>query len=133
MAAITKVVPEWCQEVVDSYADDEQIKELLERLMIEPNGAGNYTLTEGMLRFKGRLVIRSKGDLKRIILQYLHDSLVGGHSGIQNTYLRVKQLFYWPKMKTEVKNFVLACDLCKRCKLENVTYLGLLQPLPVPD
>ena len=71
--------------------------------------------------------------LKRKILQALHESPLGGHSGIQNTYLRVKQLFHWPRLKTEVKDFVLACDTCKRCKYENIAYLGLLQPLPIPE
>ena len=28
---------------------------------------------------------------------------------------------------------MLSCDTCKRCKSENVAYLGLLQPLPIPN
>ena len=32
-----------------------------------------------------------------------------------------------------MKEFVLICDTCKRCKHENIAYLGLLQPLPIPD
>lgn len=67
------------------------------------------------------------------ILQSLHESPLGEHSGIQNTYLRVRQLFHWPKLKANVRGFVLACDTCNRCKHENVAYTGLLQPLPIPD
>ena len=90
MAAIMMVVPTWCQEVIDSYANDDQIREIMERPVVEPNGVRGYTLTEGMLSFKGRIIIGGKGDLKQKVLQSLHESPVGGHSGIQNTYLRVK-------------------------------------------
>jgi len=48
-SAITVVVPEWCQEVIDSYANDEQVKKTLEEVMVIPNWANGYTLTEGML------------------------------------------------------------------------------------
>lgn len=58
---------------------------------------------------------------------------MGGHSGEQNTYLRVKWVFYWPRMKSEIKGLVQACDTCKRCKSKTVAYPGLLQPLPIPE
>ena len=45
----------------------------------------------------------------------------------------MKQLFHWPKLKAEVREFMLACDPYKRCKHENVAYPGLLQPVPIPD
>ena len=52
---------------------------------------------------------------------------------MQNTYIRVKQLFFWLGLKTEVKKFIVACDICQLCKSETVAYSGLLQPLPIPD
>lgn len=33
----------------------------------------------------------------------------------------------------DVTGFVLACEVCQRCKHEQVAYLGLLQPLAIPD
>ena len=77
------------------------------------------------------MVIGKKGDLRTKILQSLHESTLGGHSGVQNTYLRVKQLFHWPRLKADVKEFVLACDTCRRCKYKNMASPGLLQPLPI--
>lgn len=58
------------------------------------------------------MVIGDEAELKGKIMQALHESLLGGHSGVQNTYLRVRQLFHWPRIKTEVKRFVIACDTC---------------------
>lgn len=67
--------------------------------------------------------------LKGKILQSLHGSPLGRHSSIQNTYHKVKQLFYWPHLKRNVMDFVMASDVCQCCKHEIVATLGLLQPL----
>ena len=67
------------------------------------------------------------------ILQALHASGIGGHSGIQATYHRVKSLFAWPKLKETVTQFVQACTVCQQAKVEHVRLPGLHQPLPVPD
>jgi len=67
------------------------------------------------------------------ILQSLHSSVVGGHSGIQSTYHRIKALFAWPKMKAFVTAFVQSCEVCQQAKSEHVRLPGLLQPLPVPE
>ena len=96
-------------------------------MTVGSGGVEGYTLVDGMLRHLGRIVIGNNEDLKKKILQ----SPLGGHFRIQNTYLRVKQLFHWPGLRTEVRKFVLGCDICRRCKTKNVAYLGLLEPLPV--
>lgn len=63
----------------------------------------------------------------------MHDSPLGGHSGQQGTYHRLKQCFYWQGMKRDVIAFVKECDICQKCKKENVAYPGLLQPLQIPE
>lgn len=69
---------------------------------------------------------------QRHILQALHSSALGGHSGIHATYHRVKSLFAWPQMKEAVMAYVQACQICQQAKSEHVKLQGLLQPLPVP-
>ena len=65
-------------------------------------------------------------------MQALHSSGIGGHSGIQGTYHKVKALFAWPKLKASVTRFVQQCSICQQAKGEHVKLPGLLQPLPVP-
>lgn len=67
------------------------------------------------------------------ILQEMHSSPYGGHSGILGTYMRLKRIFFWPNMKADVVQWVKKCDVCARCKPDNGAYPGLLQPLPVPS
>ena len=71
--------------------------------------------------------------LQQKILANLHTTPVGGHLGIHVTYQRVKQLFAWPHLRTTVMQFVTACSVCQQAKSEHVKYLGMLQPLPVPE
>lgn len=70
--------------------------------------------------------------LRREILQLWHNSTIGGHSGIDNTYRRVSSLFYWKRMKEEIQGLVKYCDVCQRHKYDNASYPGLLQPLRIP-
>lgn len=82
---------------------------------------------------KGRVWIGNNPLAQSHILQALHASGIGGHSGIQATYHRVKALFAWPKLKQFVTSYVQACDICQKAKVEHVRLPGLLQPLPVPQ
>jgi len=66
------------------------------------------------------------------ILQALHSSGVGGHSGIHATYHKIKSLFAWPRLKASVHSYVQACSVCQQAKTEHVKSPGLLQPLPIP-
>jgi len=126
LVAITTLVLEWCQEIITSYEGDEKVKALLEKVVVSREERDEYSLVGGMLRYQGRLVVGNNGELKRRIIQSLHESAIRGHLGAQNTYLRVKQLFFWPELKTEVKEFVTTCDICKWCKSETMAYPSLL-------
>jgi hypothetical protein len=37
---------------------------------------------------------------------------IGGHLGVPATYSRVKQLFYWPSMKSDIWSYVQSCSIC---------------------
>ncbi|KAK8999763.1 hypothetical protein V6N11_065260 [Hibiscus sabdariffa] len=78
-------------------------------------------------------VLSQEGPLRLQLLQILHDSPHGGHSGIQNTYQRIKATFYWPSLKSMVITYVQQCDICQRTKSEHQAKPGLLQPLPIPS
>lgn len=67
------------------------------------------------------------------ILEAMHSSPAGGHSGIPVTTRRVKQYFAWKGLKKAVHEFVSSCAICQQAKPERVKYPGLLQPLSIPD
>ncbi len=62
----------------------------------------------------------------------MHASALGGHSSIDNTHRRVRQTFYWPRMKQEIEKIARECEVCIRNKVDGTPYAGLLQPIPIP-
>jgi len=84
------------------------------------------------LRRKGKLLVGSDADLRKKILQWVHTSPQGGHSG-RFTLKRLKQLFNWKGMTKSVKSYIRHCTICEACKCDNHAYPGLLQPLLIPE
>jgi hypothetical protein len=52
-------------------------------------------------------------DAKHRILQENHDSVFGGHRGMNKTYEAIKRHYQWPHMKEEVENYVKRCTKCQ--------------------
>lgn len=95
-------------------------------------GASPYTVQDGVIKYKGRVWLGTNIVARDQILQSLHSSPSGGHSGIHATYERAKKLFAWPGMKSDISKFVSACAVCKQAKPEHIKTPGLLEPLAVP-
>lgn len=132
IASLSVVKPLWLQEVQNGYTLDSKATQLLAELSVS-SPAGNYFLQNGINRYKGRVWIGSHPSLQSKILSSLHASAIGGHSGCEVTYKRVKNLFAWPKLKQSVKDFVAQCVVCQQAKTERIAYPGLLAPLPIPE
>jgi hypothetical protein len=90
-------------------------------------------LADGIIKFENRIWLGSLVSLHKEVFAALHSSALGGHSGAPATYFRIKQYFYWPRMKSDILQWVQACAICQQAKPDRVRYPGLLQPLPVPD
>ena len=82
---------------------------------------------------KGKIYLGSCDALKGVVLQQVHNSPLGGHSGFLKTLHRVKRDFSWPGLREDVRKLVKECDACQRLKAETCNIVGLLQPLPIPD
>jgi hypothetical protein len=105
LSAISMMKPLWLQVIQDSYTTNPQATKLLSELTVS-SPSGLYTLKDGLIRYKGRIWVGSVPALHSKILMALHSSAIGGHSGYEVTYNRVKQLFAWFKLKQSVQDFV---------------------------
>lgn len=133
LIAISVNRPVWLETIVQSYFADPHCKQLLEQLAVAENNTSEYSLSNGVLRFKGRIWIGNDADIQKHIIAALHDRALGGHSGFYATYHRMKRLFAWENMKKHIKSFVQECEICQQAKTERVALPGLLQPLPIPE
>ncbi|WVZ95213.1 hypothetical protein U9M48_041007, partial [Paspalum notatum var. saurae] len=132
-AAITTVSPHWLDEVLQGYTADTHAQDLIAKLLLDPTAVPSFSLSAGLLRYKGRIWIGNNPSLQTRLLQACHDSAVGGHSGFPVTYSRIKQLFAWQGLKKAVRAYVQSCLICQKAKPDRARLPGLLQPLPVPD
>ena len=48
------------------------------------------------------------------VLEQYHDSPLGGHRQFQNTYISIREKYYWPDMVKDIKNWVASCTNCTR-------------------
>lgn len=68
----------------------------------------------------GQLFISAESPLMATIVSFVHNYL-----------FRISRDFYWQGMRTHIKEFVAACLICQRNKVEQLKPAGMLQPLPV--
>ena len=121
------------RDIQQSWQQDAVVQDLIQRLANNGPCSSNYSWHQGVLKRKGKLVVGNDPSLRGRLITLWHSSSQGGHSGIEVTYRRLKQILYWPFMFKDVAHFVAACDICQRNKPDNVAYPGLLQPLPIPQ
>ncbi|KAL3518442.1 hypothetical protein ACH5RR_021031 [Cinchona calisaya] len=118
--AITQVLLTWIQEVTESYQQDDFVKSKVSELLLVSDCTYNWSYMDGLLKYQSRLYVSRYGRIRRKLIEALHPSQLGGHSGIQASYMRASQLFYWLGMLRDFKEVILNCDTCKRCKDEHV-------------
>ncbi len=62
------------------------------------------------------LVVPHMPDLKRTILQELHDANCSGHVSYQRIVHNVQRMYWWPGMYSEIREYVKGCLICQQDK-----------------
>ena len=73
-----------------------------------------------------RVIVQHEKDA---ILFMMHNHATSGHLGIDTTYNKISQKFYWKNMKEDVKEYVKTCDICQRRGPKKSK--GLINPIKV--
>ena len=60
--------------------------------------------------------------IQKIITDAHESGDIGQHSGIQRTFGRIANKFYFPQMFQKVKNYIQSCDPCQKFKIHNCTH-----------
>ena len=131
--SVSVATPQWIQEVLNSYHIDPVAHTLLQSLAITSPDDKGYYLENGVNKYKQHIWVGQNSALRTKVIAALHASPIGGHSGIQSTYYKVKHLFHWKGLKQDVEDFVKQCAVCQQAKHEHTHPAGLLQPLPIPE
>ncbi|XP_068227562.1 uncharacterized protein [Palaemon carinicauda] len=68
---------------------------------------------------------------RRKLLELAHDNLLSGHLGINKTFKKLSDLFFWPSLRRDVKKFVKTCKVCQTTGKPNQKIpKAPLQPIP---
>uniref|UniRef100_A0ABD2W970 RNA-directed DNA polymerase n=1 Tax=Trichogramma kaykai TaxID=54128 RepID=A0ABD2W970_9HYME len=64
------------------------------------------------------------------VLRDMHASAIGGHKGISKTVRRMRPLYYWKSMKSDIIKFIQRCDTCQ---LKKLVRKKVRQPMVISD
>lgn len=129
--AITGCIPDLLTELRLHNTTHPELIALQQSLAQDPDLTNGYSFRDGLLFFKGRLVIPTDSPLRQQLLIEFHSSSIGGHAGLARTYHRLASKFFWKHMKKDVQDFVSSFQTCQQMKNTHHHPAGLLQPLPV--
>jgi hypothetical protein len=112
LMVISSASPQWLSQLLSSYAGNAQAEQILTKLALEPDSLPHFTLTNGVIRYKQRILLAHDTALQSQVLSAMHSSLLGGHSGVPVTYQKLRQYFFWPGMRLATTAFIRSCDVC---------------------
>ncbi|KAJ9524744.1 hypothetical protein QJQ45_024345 [Haematococcus lacustris] len=86
------------EQLLAAYAADEDFASTMDQYDLDKHGLYR---TKG----KNQKVVPHCPDLKARILVEMHDAQFAGHVGITKTLERISRIFWWPRMRSEVRHY----------------------------
>src|SRR6516162_4578889 len=95
-------------------------QDIIESLVNESNNQSNK-LTNNKLE-KGILYKKENDKFLQVIRRFemegvmymMHDHPMSAHFGIEATYQRTKERYYWKNMRKDVETYVKSCNQCQK-------------------
>jgi hypothetical protein len=125
-------VKERVKSAQETYAFFKTVKSYLEKEPTWLKYEGYQLLNDGLLTYKSKLYISNCDNLKRFIMDELHKIPYTGHHVYQKMITTTRKLFYWPRLKNDIADYLAKCLEYQQVKAEHRHPTGLLQPLPIP-
>jgi hypothetical protein len=94
---------------------------------------GYFTGRKGLLFYKGKIVVLFQKSLIQELLYLYYNNQFSGHWGIEKTKELLECKFYWPSLATDVREYVLSCQVCQNIAIPRHKPYSKLEPLPIPE
>ena len=82
-----------------------------------------WSLRGEILYHQDRIYVPLNNELRRRIVQQIHDSPSLGHPGVFRTQALLQRQYWWPRMGHFIAKYVQGCALCQQMKIN--THLGI--------
>ena len=97
-------------------AHDHELQRLHQELSSNRSAFPDFTVVDGLLFHHRELYIEPYSPLKHLLLAEHHSVPTTCHHGITKTLACLIASFSWPRMRKDVKEFVLSCLECQQTK-----------------
>jgi hypothetical protein len=128
------------QEVRHSLKDNVQEESVAKaaRELRKDKGRGTiksaeWSESDGLLMFHGKIYVPNDRDLRRRIVEQHHDMRITGHAGRFKTLELVSHNYWWPQMSHYIGIYVKHCDLCNQTKVQHRQPISELHPSETPE
>ncbi|GFW70754.1 transposon Ty3-I Gag-Pol polyprotein [Trichonephila clavipes] len=95
----------------------------------------DFKIIDGLLFYAkysttlGELRVYIPRSLREAIMQEFHDRPLAGHLGKRKTYLKLRDICYFPYMRKYIFEYVSTCDRCQKFNYKNALPTGRLIPI----
>jgi transposase InsO family protein len=123
-AALQTVGIEW-DRIREAQANDEVLHELWD------TSDPDFTTEDGLKFYQGLVFLPTTFHREWVLKE--HESPLAGHARPEVVLDRLRNTYYFPRMRQKVFDILRKCDLCRRAKYERHKPYGLLQPNRPPQ
>jgi Integrase zinc binding domain/RNase H-like domain found in reverse transcriptase len=126
------------QRILNGTEFDIDVKDAVETILQDGPTALRNSLEDWKLEeingkrtifYKGKNYIPKDQELRRDIVRMYHDHETAGHPGELETYNSIRQNYWWPGLRTFVKNYVQGCGTCQQFKINQSPTNPAYQPI----
>ena len=102
---------------------DPKTKELIQRreqeFIVGDDGLVRRVAVQGTRSWRQNLIqVLAPKSIRRDVMQFYHAAPAHAHLGIERTYLRIRDLWYWVGMQGDIARYVSRCPTCIKSKTE---------------
>ena len=87
------------QQIINHTTGDElyeQVKDKLQQQSLEQRYEGYKLEEDGLLTYKGIIYIPDVADLRRVVMDEIHQTPYPSHRGYQKTIATARKQYFWP-------------------------------------
>ena len=117
---------------------DPDIQNIIRRLHHKPNSLP-FIFKDNLLRrlispfphckTKSNVIYLPSSMIESLLYACHNDPMTGGHFSLDRTYNKIKNLYWWPKMKLSIFKHIKSCLSCQQYNISRQKKHGQLRPI----